>query len=243
MIDLHGRFVWYELMTTDVRGAMAFYSKVMGWRAWDASTSDRRYILFSAGPASVSGVMELTKEARDLGANSNWLGYVGVDDVDATTERIKSFGGVVHVPPVDAGDISRFSIFSDPQAARLAGIDTRLVKFAAFTAGGALTGLAALMNAVRFNQIPSNAGLGLEMKVVAAVIVGGAAVRGGRGSFVGTLLGVTLLATVGPALVFLGVTSYWERAVHGVIVLAAVAADAWSEPKPVTISRRVAETA
>jgi len=120
VIDLHGRFVWYELMTTDVRGAMAFYSKVMGWRAWDASTSDRRYILFSAGPASVSGVMELTKEARDLGANSNWLGYVGVDDVDATTERIKSFGGVVHVPPVDAGDISRFSIFSDPQAARLA---------------------------------------------------------------------------------------------------------------------------
>jgi rhamnose transport system permease protein len=132
---------------------------------------------------------------------------------------------------------------SDPQAARLAGIDTRLVKFAAFTAGGALTGLAALMNAVRFNQIPSNAGLGLEMKVVAAVIVGGAAVRGGRGSFVGTLLGVTLLASVGPALVFLGVTSYWERAVHGVIVLAAVAADAWSEHRPVTISRRVAETA
>ena len=132
---------------------------------------------------------------------------------------------------------------SDPQAARLAGIDTRLVKFAAFTAGGALTGLAALMNAVRFNQIPSNAGLGLEMKVVAAVVVGGAAVRGGRGSFVGTLLGVTLLASVGPALVFLGVTSYWERAIHGVIVLSAVAADAWSEHKPVAISRRAAETA
>jgi len=129
---------------------------------------------------------------------------------------------------------------SDPQAARLAGIDTRLVKFTAFAAGGALTGLAALLNAVRFNQIPSNAGLGLEMKVVAAVIVGGAAVRGGRGTFTGTLLGVVLLGSVGPALVFLGITSYWERAIHGAIVLAAVAADAWRVRRPAAIPRRTA---
>src|SRR5215472_11177880 len=129
---------------------------------------------------------------------------------------------------------------SDPQAARLAGIDTQLVKFVAFAAGGAFTGLAALLNAVRFNQIPSNAGLGLEMKVIAAVVVGGAAVRGGRGSFAGTLLGVVLLSSVGPALVFLGVTSYWERAIQGLIVLAAVAVDAWSTRKPIVASRRAA---
>jgi rhamnose transport system permease protein len=116
---------------------------------------------------------------------------------------------------------------SDADSARLAGIDTARVKFAAFTVGGALTGLAALVNDVRFNQIPSNAGIGLEMRVIAAVVLGGAAVRGGRGTFTGTLLGVALLAIVGPALVFLGVTSYWERALHGVIILVAVAADAW----------------
>jgi rhamnose transport system permease protein len=117
---------------------------------------------------------------------------------------------------------------SDAQAARLAGIDTRLVKFAVMAAGGAFTGAAALLNAVRFNQVPSNAGIGLEMKVIAAVVVGGTAVRGGRGSLTGTLLGVALLASVGPALVFLGVTSSWERAIYGVIVLAAVMADAWT---------------
>ena len=61
---------------------------------------------------------------------------------------------------------------------------------ASFAVAGALTGLAALLNAVRFNQIPSNAGLGLEMKVIAAVVVGGAAIRGGRGTLAGTLLGV-----------------------------------------------------
>jgi rhamnose transport system permease protein len=123
---------------------------------------------------------------------------------------------------------SVYATGSDLHAARLAGIDTRLVKFAVIAAGGAFTGAAALLNAVRFSQVPSNAGIGLEMKVIAAVVVGGTAVRGGRGSLTGTLLGVALLASVGPALVFLGVTSAWERAIYGVIVLAAVTADAWN---------------
>jgi rhamnose transport system permease protein len=131
---------------------------------------------------------------------------------------------------------------SDSQAARLAGIDTKLVKFSALAAGGAFTGLGALMNAVRFNQIPSNAGIGLEMKVIAAVVVGGTAVRGGRGTFGGTLLGVILLATVGPALVFLGVTSYWERAIHGAIVLTAVATDAWAARHARPVLQRAAQT-
>ena len=61
-----------------------------------------------------------------------------------------------------------------------------------------------MLNAVRFNQIPSNAGIGLEMKVIAAVVVGGASVAGGRGSVPGTVLGVILLAAIGPALTFLG---------------------------------------
>jgi rhamnose transport system permease protein len=115
---------------------------------------------------------------------------------------------------------------SDAEAARLAGIDPARVKWAVFAAGGAFMGLAAFMNAARFNQVPSNAGIGLEMKVIAAVVVGGAAIGGGRGSFGGTLLGVILLASVGPALVFLGVNSYWERALHGVIILLAVGIDA-----------------
>lgn len=115
---------------------------------------------------------------------------------------------------------------SNRDAARLAGIPTSLVTFSVFAAGGALTGIAALLNAVRFNQIPSNAGLGLEMKVVAAVVVGGTAISGGRGSLTGTLLGVVLLGIVGPALTFLGVSAYWERALQGAIILSAVAADA-----------------
>ena len=115
---------------------------------------------------------------------------------------------------------------SNVEAARLAGIDTALVKLSVFTVGGALTGLAALLNSVRFNQIPSNSGLGLEMKVIASVVVGGAAVTGGRGTLAGTLLGVMLLGAIGPALTFLRVSAQWERAVQGAIILAAVTIDA-----------------
>src|SRR4029079_16601829 len=136
--------------------------------------------------------------------------------------------GMRHV----AGGRAVYATGSNEAAARLSGLDTALVKFSAFAAAGALTVLAALLNAVRFNQIPSNAGLGLEMKVIAAAVVGGAAIRGGRGSFVGTLLGVVLLGAIGPALTFLGVSAYWERALQGAIILAAVAIDAVRERRP-----------
>jgi rhamnose transport system permease protein len=118
---------------------------------------------------------------------------------------------------------------SNEHAARLAGFDTARIKCTVFAVAGALTGLAALLNSVRFNQIPSNAGIGLEMKVIAAAVVGGAAVRGGQGNVTGTLLGIVLLGAIAPALTFLGVNAYWERALQGSIILAAVAIDAVRE--------------
>jgi len=115
---------------------------------------------------------------------------------------------------------------SNEEAARLLGIRTRLVKFSVFTALGALTGVAAALTSVRFNQIPSNTGLGLEMKVIASVVVGGAAVTGGSGTILGTVLGVTLMGAIGPALTFLGVNAYWEKAIQGGIILTAIVIDA-----------------
>ncbi|HVY93212.1 MAG TPA: ABC transporter permease [Bryobacteraceae bacterium] len=111
---------------------------------------------------------------------------------------------------------------SNAEAARLAGIDANGVTFAVFALTGALTGIAAVLNSVRFDQIPANAGLGMEMKVIAAVVVGGTAITGGSGSTAGTVLGVILLGAIAPALTFLGVSAYWERALQGAIILAAV---------------------
>ena len=81
---------------------------------------------------------------------------------------------------------------SDPEAARLAGIRPRSVVFAVFVVMGGLAGLAALLNSVRFPYVDPNAGIGLELQVIAAVVVGGVAVSGGRGTLAGTLIGVAL---------------------------------------------------
>ncbi len=78
------------------------------------------YSLFTAGDTPVAGLMNLPEEARRTGAAPDWLGYVGVDDVDAAVDRIKQLGGAVHVPPTDVPDISRFSVVADPQMATLA---------------------------------------------------------------------------------------------------------------------------
>jgi rhamnose transport system permease protein len=91
---------------------------------------------------------------------------------------------------------------------------------------GILTALAALLSAVRFVDVDPNAGSGLELRVIAAVVVGGVAISGGRGTPIGALIGVALLGSIGPALVFLGTEPQWEKAVQGMIILLAVATDA-----------------
>ena len=87
---------------------------------------------------------------------------------------------------------------------------------------------AAVLSAVRLPQVDPGAGGGVELQVIAAVVVGGVAISGGRGTLVGVLLGVALLATIHPALVFLGAQSYWSKALEGAIILIAVASDAFT---------------
>jgi rhamnose transport system permease protein len=118
-----------------------------------------------------------------------------------------------------------YAVGSDAEAARLAGVEPRRVVMGVFALMGALTGVAATLDSIRFTDIQSNAGFGLELKAIAAVVVGGTAINGGRGSLSGTLIGVALLGTIGTALTFLGVNPYWEKAIQGAIILAAVASD------------------
>jgi len=119
-----------------------------------------------------------------------------------------------------------YAVGSDEEAARLAGIAPKRVVFGVFTLTGALVGLAATLNAVRFDAVPSNAGLGLELQAVAAVVVGGTAITGGRGTVLGTLIGVLLLGTIGTAMTYVGISPFWAKAIQGLIILAALVADA-----------------
>jgi uncharacterized protein len=122
MIDHQGRFVWYELLTTDVAAARTFYGDVVGWGAQDASTPDIPYTLLTAGQAPVGGLMELPEEGRRMGATPRWVGYVAVDDVDAAVDRLKRLGGTVYVPPTDS-NIGRIAVVADPQTATLAMVE------------------------------------------------------------------------------------------------------------------------
>ena len=118
MVRRPGGFAWYELMTTDVAAARAFYSSVMGWDTRAASTTELTYSVFIAGNDPVSALMALPEEATRMGATPRWMGYVDVDNADATAERIKRLGGAVHVPPTDS-NIGRISVVADPQTAVL----------------------------------------------------------------------------------------------------------------------------
>lgn len=118
-----------------------------------------------------------------------------------------------------------FAVGSDAEAARLAGIPPRWVKFLTFVFMGALVGLAATLNLVQSPQVDPKSGTGIELKTIAAVVVGGVAISGGRGNLWGAFAGLLLLACVSPALVHLHVESYWEKAIQGMIILVAVVAD------------------
>jgi rhamnose transport system permease protein len=118
-----------------------------------------------------------------------------------------------------------YAVGSNAEAARLAGIDPRAVVFGAFTFLGALVGLAGTLDAVRFTSLPSSAGVGLELAAIAAVVVGGTSITGGRGTVAGTFVGVALLGTIGTALTFLRVNPFWEKAIQGIVILAALGSD------------------
>jgi rhamnose transport system permease protein len=118
-----------------------------------------------------------------------------------------------------------YAVGTDAEASRLAGIRPQLVTFLVFVFIGALTGLAAMMNIVQSPQVQPLSGAGLELKVIAAVVVGGVAISGGRGNLWGAFAGLLLLATVSPALTHLHVEAYWEKAIQGAIILLAVVAD------------------
>lgn len=113
-----GRFVWYELMTTDPAAAIAFYSDVVGWTTQKWETGDYTMWVGSQGP--LGGVMPLAEEAKKMGAPPHWMANLEVADVDAAVETLRTRGGQVYVPPMDMPKIGRFAVVADPQGATIA---------------------------------------------------------------------------------------------------------------------------
>jgi ribose/xylose/arabinose/galactoside ABC-type transport system permease subunit len=118
-----------------------------------------------------------------------------------------------------------YAIGSNPDAAVLAGIRVTRRVLGAFVASGALAGLAGVLFAARYGTLDANAGTGLELAVVSAVVVGGVAIFGGSGTVYGAALGALLLAAIRSAFVILQVNPFWEQAINGALLLLAIALD------------------
>jgi len=120
-----------------------------------------------------------------------------------------------------------YTLGSNPEAALLRGIPVNRTTFIVYTITGAMAGLAGILYASRFGFVnPGQTGVGFELTVIAAVVLGGTNVFGGSGSVIGTLLGCLLLGTINVALAVLGIDATWQLAVYGVAILLTVSIDA-----------------
>jgi rhamnose transport system permease protein len=118
-----------------------------------------------------------------------------------------------------------YAIGSNPDAAGLAGISTGKRVFTAFVVSGGIAGLAGVLWAANYGTIDSTAGTGYELQVVAAVVVGGVAIFGGSGTVIGAASGALLLATINQALYVLGISSFWDEAIAGLLLITAISLD------------------
>ena len=114
-----GRFVWYDLMTTDPDAAQSFYTKLIGWgtQVWDGPMP---YTMWTNNDTPLGGVMTLSDEAKQAGAPPHWLAYIYTSDVDGAVAKAEENQGKVLVPAQDIPKVGRFAVLADPQGAAIA---------------------------------------------------------------------------------------------------------------------------
>ncbi len=117
MPSFHGKFCWYELMTSDKTAAESFYRDVLGWTTQDMNGPHGTYTIVSASEIPVGGMMTMPPETCAAGARPGWSAYIAVDDVDDYAGRVKEAGGAVLRGPADIPDIARFAVVADPTGA------------------------------------------------------------------------------------------------------------------------------
>lgn len=120
---------------------------------------------------------------------------------------------------------SVYAIGGNASAAQLCGINVKRIRVLLFTLAGLLAAVTGILLAARLGSGNAGAASGLEFDVIAAVVVGGTALSGGRGSMLGTLLGVLVITLIGNGLVLLGINSFFQQVVRGVIIVLAVLAN------------------
>jgi predicted enzyme related to lactoylglutathione lyase len=115
-----GRFVWYELLTSDPEAARGFYTELIGWGTTQWEGGDQPYTMWTKGEARVAGVMALPDDAVKAGVPPHWLAYIGTPDVDATLTEATKLGAKVLMPKMAIPKVGSFAVLADPQGAAFA---------------------------------------------------------------------------------------------------------------------------
>lgn len=118
-----------------------------------------------------------------------------------------------------------YAVGSNELTARLAGLSIDRIRIAVYTLAGALAGVAGLIVTARLDSAQPNAGLGYELDSIAAVVIGGTSLSGGRGTMLGTLLGCLIIGVLNNGLFLLNVSPFWQQVIKGAVILIAVAID------------------
>jgi ribose transport system permease protein len=118
-----------------------------------------------------------------------------------------------------------YAVGGNERAARLTGLNVPRIKVAVYTLAGALAGVAGLIVTARLDSAQPNAGLGYELDSIAAVVIGGTSLSGGRGSVGGTVLGCLIIGVLNNGLFLLNVSPFWQQVIKGLVILLAVAID------------------
>lgn len=118
-----------------------------------------------------------------------------------------------------------YAIGGNENAARLSGININLVKVAVYTIAGALAAVGGVMVTSRLDSAQPNAGISYELDAIAAVVIGGTSLSGGKGSILGTVLGAIIIGVLNNGLVLLDVSPFWQQVVKGAVILVAVIID------------------
>jgi ribose transport system permease protein len=157
-------------------------------------------------------------------------GYLGPIPIPVVIMAVVVIAGHIFLSRTTIGRYIYY-VGSNPTAARLSGLNVGRILILVYTVAGLLSGLAAVVLVSRLTSAQSNMGTGWELDAIAAVVIGGTSLAGGEGSVLGSLIGAALMGVIKNALILLGVNVYWQSVVIGIVIVLAVALDAWRQSR------------
>jgi ribose transport system permease protein len=157
-------------------------------------------------------------------------GYLGPIPIPVVIMTVVVIAGHIFLGRTTIGRYIYY-VGSNPTAARLSGLNVGRILILVYTVAGFLSGLAAVVLVSRLTSAQSNMGTGWELDAIAAVVIGGTSLAGGEGSVLGSLIGAALMGVIKNALILLGVNVYWQSVVIGIVIVLAVALDAWRQSR------------